>query len=97
MFSKLVALTVVLQLSLSLSAHSERCKLPSIREGDRGTSGLIQPTLLLFSQVHCFGYTGQVWADGSETRDRNSVTCWLISPDDHSNKALLFIYCLDPG
>ena len=49
-FFGLVALTVVLQLSVSLSAHAERCKHPCQRAEDRGTSGLLQQTLPLDSQ-----------------------------------------------
>ena len=57
---RLAALSVVLQLSLSLSTLTERCKLPCKREGDRGTSGLLQPTLLLFCQTGCFRHTSRV-------------------------------------
>ena len=82
MSSGLVALQVFLQLSLS-SALTERCELPYSREEDRGTSGLLQQTLPLVCQAHCDGYiTSQVWADGSKTRGRSSVTSWQTCPDD---------------
>ena len=75
---RLAARNVILQLSLSLFAYSERYKLLSQREEDRGTSSLLQPTLLLFCQAGCFGHTSRVKVNGSEnhskTGNSNDVT-----------------------
>ena len=49
---------------------------------DRGTSDLLQPTLLLSCQACCFGHTSRVKANGSEPRGRSSRTHWHQCPVD---------------
>ena len=80
---RLAALSVILQLSLSLLALTERCKLPCTREEDRGVSSLLQPTLLLYSQSSYFGHTSlEVTNGNSKARGRSHWIHWLFCPDD---------------
>ena len=70
----LVVLLVIQQLS---------CSFPIQRKvEDRGTSDLLQPTLLLFCQACCFGHTSRVKANGREARGRSSRTSWQQCPVD---------------
>ena len=75
-FSSAIVVLLVLQQFFNCSFLIQK------KVKDRGTSDLLQPTLLLSCQACLFGHTSRVKANGSEPRGRSGRTHWHQCPVD---------------